>query len=45
MTFLYISSILIFLKEFYMGLGRMALLWILGIPLGVIIILKVLGVI
>lgn len=32
-------------KEDVMGLGRMALLWILGVPLGVIIILKILGLI
>ncbi|KIC74313.1 hypothetical protein DB44_AL00070 [Candidatus Protochlamydia amoebophila] len=29
----------------YMGLGRMALLWILGVPVGVIAILKLLGLI
>ncbi|MBS4164171.1 Uncharacterized protein PRO82_001489 [Candidatus Protochlamydia amoebophila] len=28
-----------------MGLGRMALLWILGVPVGVIAILKLLGLI
>lgn len=27
------------------GLGRMALLWIIGVPIGVIIILKLLGII
>lgn len=32
-------------KEIFMGLGRMALLWILGVPIFAIIILKLLGII
>lgn len=34
-----------FYKELFMGVGRMALLWILGVPLVVIVILKLLGII